>query len=106
MHRRVLRRSRMSAGLACFSVEVLTLYRRRDDCVLRRTPSAGHLETPRWSLRFRLTPGDALQLPERELWRLDPGEMAHWNSFRLADWPTTWPDVPGVPADGPERPWD
>src|SRR5437867_1705844 len=97
----------MSAGirLACFSGEVLNVYRRRGDCVLRRTESTGRLETPRWSLQFQLRPGDALQLPERDLWLLDPAEFAHWDSFRLADRPVTW-HASGVSTKGEERAWE
>lgn len=72
-------------GVACFNREVLNLYLRREDCVLLRTETAGSLQTPCWSFSFRLVTGYALQLSERELWKLSPAELAHWNSFRLSD---------------------
>ena len=96
-----------SVGLFNFSSEVLSVSRRRTDWCLRRTHFTGRLETPRWSLHFRLCSGDTLQLSERELWRLEPAEAAHWNSFRLADGaPGRHWLCPGEAADGPERPWD
>jgi photosystem II stability/assembly factor-like uncharacterized protein len=73
--------------LACFNNEVLNAYSRREDCLLRWAGTSGWLETPRWTLRFRVGPGNTLQLPERELWKLAPTETAHWDSFRLSDWP-------------------
>jgi hypothetical protein len=99
----------MSAAmdLAFFSPAVLNAYRRRDDCMLLRTNTSARLETPRWSLRFRLRAGDTLELSERELWKLEPAEAAHWYSFRLGDGAQGrhWL-APADPVDTLERPWD
>jgi len=98
----------MSTGnrLACFDAAVLNLYRRREDCVLRRTDGSGRLETPRWTLKFRVVPGEMLMLPERELWRLEPSESAHWYSFLVAEYEhgAAWFSET-EPGDAPERPW-
>ena len=98
----------MSAGirLACFDAAVLNIYRRREDCSLRRTDRTGRLEMPRWTLQFRVIPGEQVQLPEREPWRLEPAEAAHWYSFQVAEYLhiALWQAGPG-PCDGAERPW-
>src|SRR2546421_12332793 len=99
----------MSAGirLACFDAAVLNHYRRREDCVLRRTDQAGRLKTPRWTLQFRLAPGELVLLPERDLWKLEPAESAHWYSFQVAEYEhgALWYAAP-APGEGPERPWN
>jgi hypothetical protein len=98
----------MSTGarLACFDAAVLNSYRRREDCVLQRTDRSGRLETPRWTLEFSVATDGLVLLPERDLWRLEPAESAHWYSFLIAD------DEPGDPwsaalgAGGdPDGPW-
>jgi hypothetical protein len=98
----------MSAGirLVCFNAAVLGIYRQRGDCVLRRTDRIGRLETPRWTLEFRVAPGDQLQLPERDLWKMEPAEAPHWYSFQVAEYHhgALW-CAGAEPGDGPERPW-
>jgi hypothetical protein len=83
-----MRRHQMNGGvhLACFDAAVLNAYRRREDCVLRNADGAGCLETPRWSLEFRVAPDGLVYLPERDLWRLEPAESAHWYSFLVAEY--------------------
>ena len=45
-------------------------------------------------------------LPERELWRLEPAESAHWYSFQVAEYEhgAVW-YAGAEPGDGSERPW-
>ena len=53
-----------------------------------------------------VAPDGLVLLPERDLWRLEPAESAHWYSFQVGEYEhgAVW-YAGAETGDGPERPW-